>query len=84
MGAFTDEKLLKEIVKKLFRVVHSTGMNEDEIEILLNYLKNEKITDESYQLTTNEVIKRAIELIGILKYNLNSTIDRIHFHTSKI
>jgi ADP-dependent phosphofructokinase/glucokinase len=58
-------------------------MNEDEVEIVVNFLKHKNLNEESLKKSTNDVIEKAVELIGLLE-EMDSSIERIHFHTASI
>ncbi|CAD8067447.1 unnamed protein product [Paramecium sonneborni] len=76
MGAFNDENLLMYLIEHILPHVHSTGMNEQELQLLYNFITRGQL--EQKQISTNQQIEIVIKLIQTLK------IERVHFHSQTI
>ncbi|CAK93329.1 unnamed protein product (macronuclear) [Paramecium tetraurelia] len=76
MGAFNDENLLLYLIEHIFPHVHSTGMNEQELQLLYNFITKKQL--EQQQINTNQ----QLELIIKLFQELN--LERVHFHSQTI
>ena len=89
MGAFTDQDLMKQIIDKILYKIHSTGMNEQELLMLVFYKLNKKLQLEFFvsgsidegdvledDMSTNGLISKVIKLIGLLTKNDQKSFER--------
>ncbi|CAD8058804.1 unnamed protein product [Paramecium primaurelia] len=76
MGAFNDENLLYYLIDHIFPHIHSTGMNEQELQLLFNFLTKGQL--EQKQINTNEQLQLIVKLLQ------KQHLERIHFHSQTI
>lgn len=82
MASYTEARLLNAIVDDIFPLVHSYGMNEQEVENLLSMLKSGSISYSSNPFPrVAHVLDDIRELYSLLAFTDSSRVSRIHVHT---